>query len=92
LTKCSVEALALQQRMAQQDYDSNQLTQAMQSLRAGSQAQSQGQISQMYSNFSNTQTQAIIDRGRATKCMVSSSPYGSPAEVQANPSAYCNAP
>jgi hypothetical protein len=70
LTKCSVEALALQQRMAQQDYDSNQLTQAMQSLRAGSQAQSQGQISQMYSNFSNTQTQGIIDRGRATKCKV----------------------
>jgi hypothetical protein len=46
----------------------------------------------MYTDFSNTQNQATIDRGRAAKCMVSSFPYGSPADVQSNPSAYCNAP
>jgi hypothetical protein len=34
----------------------------------------------------------VIQRGQATKCMVSNLPYGSPAQIASNASGYCNSP
>lgn len=62
------------------------------------------QISQAYKNRSNaanaqlinnlnTQMRnGIIQRGQATKCMVSNLPYGSSAQIANNAGAYCNSP
>ena len=62
------------------------------------------QLAQAYSNRSaavNAQSinnaysrmgEGITQRGRATKCMVSSLPYGSPAQIANNASGYCNSP
>lgn len=66
--------------------------------------QMQQQITQAYINRSNAvnaqlinnlnvqMRNGIIQRGQATKCMVSNLPYGSPAQVANNASAYCNSP
>jgi hypothetical protein len=62
------------------------------------------QVSQAYKDRSNTVNAQLINnlntqmrngpiqRGRATKCMVSNLPYGSPSQVANNASGYCNAP
>lgn len=62
------------------------------------------QVAQAYINRSNAANAQLINnlytrmgngpiqRGRATKCMVSNLPYGSSAQIANNASAYCNAP
>ena len=47
---------------------------------------------QLINNFSRQMGNGIIQRGRATKCMVSNLPYGSPAQIANNASGYCNSP
>jgi hypothetical protein len=47
---------------------------------------------QLINNFSRQMGNGIIQRGQATKCMVSNLPYGSPAQVANNASGYCNSP
>lgn len=78
----------LNNRMAMHRQKAQQLPQLWAVAKAGNQAE----MSRMIMNFSNVQSQGIAERGRAAKCMVSSSPYGSAAQVASNPSAFCNAP
>jgi hypothetical protein len=47
---------------------------------------------QLINNFSRQMGNGIIQRGQATKCMVSNLPYGSPAQIANNASGYCNSP
>jgi phage shock protein A len=47
---------------------------------------------QLINNLSTRMGNGLIQRGRATKCMVSNLPYGSSAQIANNASAYCNSP
>ncbi|MCY7338061.1 MAG: hypothetical protein LH613_17920 [Chamaesiphon sp.] len=47
---------------------------------------------QLINNLNVQMRNGIIQRGQATKCMVSNLPYGSPSQVANNASAYCNSP
>ena len=47
---------------------------------------------QLINNFSQQMSNGLIQRGQATKCMVSNLPYGSASQVASNASAYCNSP
>jgi hypothetical protein len=47
---------------------------------------------QLINNLNTQMRNGIIQRGQATKCMVSNLPYGSPAQMINNASGYCNSP
>lgn len=47
---------------------------------------------QLINNLNIQMRNGLIQRGRATKCMVSNLPYGSPAQIANNASGYCNSP
>jgi hypothetical protein len=47
---------------------------------------------QLINNLNTQMRNGVIQRGRATKCMVSNFPYGSPSQVANNASGYCNSP
>jgi len=47
---------------------------------------------QLINNLNVQMRNGIIQRGQATKCMVSNLPDGSPAQVASNTSSYCNSP
>jgi hypothetical protein len=51
---------------------------------------SQAANAQFINNFYNRMGEGVAQRGKATKCMVSNLPYGSPAQIANNPRAYCN--
>jgi hypothetical protein len=51
---------------------------------------SQAANAQLINNFYTRMGEGVAQRGRATKCMVSNLPYGSPAQIANNPRAYCN--
>jgi FtsZ-binding cell division protein ZapB len=51
---------------------------------------SQAANAQLIKNFYTRMANGILERGQATKCMVSNLPYGSPAQIASRPSAYCN--
>jgi hypothetical protein len=78
----------LKQRMVMHTRKEKQLNQLWQATKTANQAQTV----QIGTNLSNIQSQGIADRGRAAKCMVSSLPFGSAAQVASTPSSYCNAP
>ena len=64
---------------------SQQAAQAYQNRSSAVGAQSIGNLNTQMRN-------GLIQRGQATKCMVSNLPYGSPAQVANNASGYCNSP
>jgi hypothetical protein len=47
---------------------------------------------QLINNLNTQMRNGVVQRGRATKCMVSNLPYGSPAQIANNASGYCNSP
>jgi hypothetical protein len=47
---------------------------------------------QLINNLNTQMRNGVIQRGQATKCMVSNLPYGSPAQIASNASGYCNSP
>jgi hypothetical protein len=47
---------------------------------------------QLINNLNTQMRNGVIQRGQATKCMVSNLPYGSPTQVASNASGYCNSP
>ncbi len=47
---------------------------------------------QLINNLNTQMRNGLIQRGQATKCMVSNLPYGSPSQVANNASGYCNSP
>ena len=51
---------------------------------------SQAANAQIINNFYARMASGVLQRGQATKCMVSNLPYGSPAQIANRPSAYCN--
>lgn len=46
----------------------------------------------LINNFNQQMRNGVVQRSRATKCMVSNLPYGSPAQIANNASGYCNSP
>jgi hypothetical protein len=47
---------------------------------------------QLINNLNTQMRNGIIERGQATKCMVSNLPYGSPTQIASNAGGYCNSP
>lgn len=78
----------LMQRMSVHAETEKQIPQIWQQAKASNLVE----MGQMIVNSTAIQAQGLADRGRAAKCMVSSLPYGSAAQVATNPTAFCNAP
>lgn len=47
---------------------------------------------QLINNLNTQMRNGVIQRGQATKCVVSNLPYSSPSQVANNASAHCNSP
>ena len=69
-----------------------QIVQMQQQITQAYKDRSSAANAQLINNFSRQMGDGIIQRGRATKCMVSNLPYGSPSQVANNASGYCNSP
>jgi hypothetical protein len=78
----------LDQRMEIHAQQAEQVPQLWQQAKLNNQIE----LMQMINNSLDVGVQGVVDRGRMSKCMVSSLPVGSNAQVASNPSAYCNAP
>jgi polyhydroxyalkanoate synthesis regulator protein len=68
----------------------NQNVQMQQQITQAYQNRSNAANAQLINNFSRQMGNGIIQRGQATKCMVSNLPYGSRSQIANNPTAYCN--
>jgi DTW domain-containing protein YfiP len=69
-----------------------QLNQMTQQVRQASKDRSNAENAQLINNFNTQMRDGVMQRSRATKCMVSNLPYGSPAQIANNASGYCNSP
>ena len=69
-----------------------QLVQMSQQVSQAYRNRSNAVNAQLINNLNTQMRNGVIQRGQATKCMVSNLPYGSPSQVANNASAYCNSP
>ncbi len=69
-----------------------QLIQISQQIAQAYKNRSNAVNAQLISNLNTQMRNGVIQRGQATKCMVSNLPYGSPAQIASNASGYCNSP
>lgn len=88
----SAKAKVLGTKFAMLDEQRKQIVQMQQQITQAYKNRSNAANAQLINNFSRQMNNGLIQRGRATKCMVSNLPYGSPSQVASNASAYCNSP
>lgn len=69
-----------------------QLNQMTQQVRQAFKEHNNTENARLINNFNTQMRDGVIQRSRSTKCMVSSLPYGSPAQIANNASGYCNSP
>ena len=74
------------------DEKKTQLVQMSQQVSQAYKERSNAANAQLINNLNTQMRNGLIQRGRATKCMVSNLPYGSPSQVANNASGYCNSP
>jgi hypothetical protein len=74
------------------DEKKTQLVQMSQQVSQAYKDRSNAVNAQLINNLNTQMRNGVIQRGRATKCMVSNLPYGSPSQVANNASGYCNSP
>ncbi len=70
----------------------SQLIQMTEQVHQAYKNRSNAENAQLINDFNTQMRNGVIQRSRATKCMVSNLPYGSPAQIANNASRYCNAP
>lgn len=74
------------------DEKKTQLVQISQQAAQAYQNRSSAVGAQSISNLNTQMRNGLIQRGQATKCMVSNLPYGSPGQIANNARGYCNSP
>ncbi len=88
----SAKARVLGTKFAMLDEKRAQLIQISQQVSQAYINRSNAVNAQLINNFNQQMRNGIVQRGRATKCMVSNLPYGSPSQIANNASGYCNSP
>ena len=86
------KARVLGTKFAMLDEKKTQLVQMSQQVSQAYVNRSNAVNAQLINNLNTQMRNGVIQRGRATKCMVSNLPYGSASQVANNASAYCNSP
>lgn len=86
------KARVLRTKFAMLDEKRTQLNQMTQQIRQAYKNHSNAVNAQLIDNLNTQMMNGVIERSRATKCMVSNLPYGSPAQIANNASGYCNSP
>ena len=86
------QANMLGTKFAMLDEKKTQLVQMSQQVAQAYKNRSNAVNAQLINNLNPQMRDGVIQRGRATKCMVSNLPYGSPSQVANNASGYCNSP
>jgi hypothetical protein len=79
-------------KFAMLDEKKAQLIQMSQQVTQAYKNRSNAVNAQLINNLNTQMRSGVIQRGQATKCMVSNLPYGSPSQVAGNASGYCNSP
>lgn len=79
-------------KFAMLDEKKAQLVEMSQQVAQAYQNRSNAVNAQLINNLNTQMRNGVIQRGQATKCMVSNLPYGSPSQVANNAGAYCNSP
>ena len=91
-TNDGAKARVLGTKFAMLDEKRAQLIQISQQVSQAYVNRSNAVNAQLINNFNTQMRNGVIQRGRATKCMVSNLPYGSPSQIANNASGYCNSP
>jgi hypothetical protein len=86
------KANVLGTKFAMLDEKKTQLIEMRQQVAQAYQNRSNAVNAQLINNLNTQMRNGLNQRGRATKCMVSNLPYGSPSQVANNASGYCNSP